>query len=327
MTRTPFRMLARMMSLSLGGPRLSILIYHRVNPARDPLFPADVDAAAFAEQMAMVSRMFKVFPLEEGISRLREGTLPAGAAAVTFDDGYADNAEIALPILRQAGITATFFIATGFLDGGRMWNDTIIEFVRRVPGDVLDLRDRGFGMHPVSSLSQRHATIQKLILSLKYLPPAERLEKVNDIVTSRDVSLPGNMMMRSEQVRELHAAGMGIGAHTVTHPILAATEREHARTEMAEGKRQLQDIIGAPVNLFAYPNGKPGQDYCREHVTLAREVGFTAAFSTAWGAASRLTDPYQIPRFTPWDHDPLRFQARMVANLVRKQKADALETA
>jgi peptidoglycan/xylan/chitin deacetylase (PgdA/CDA1 family) len=323
MKHLPFRMLARMMSQSFGGPRLSILIYHRVLPQRDPLFPQEVDAAEFARQMALVSAMFKVLPLEEGISRLRQGTLPAGAAAITFDDGYADNAEIALPILRQAGITATFFIASGFLDGGRMWNDTIIEFVRRFPGTILDLRQLGLGEYPVSSHLERRAAIQKLISSLKYLPPAERSRTVDDVVKSTDVGLPDNLMMRSDQVRQLHAAGMGIGAHTVTHPILAATQLAQARKEMAEGKRQLQEIIDAPVNLFAYPNGKPGQDYSQEHVAIARDLGFSAAFSTIWGAANRSTDLFQIPRFTPWDQDPVRFQARMAANLVRRQAAVA----
>jgi peptidoglycan/xylan/chitin deacetylase (PgdA/CDA1 family) len=323
MKHLPFRMLARMMSQSFGGPRLSILIYHRVLPHRDPLFPQEVDAAEFSRQMALVSDMFKVLPLEEGISRLRQGTLPAGAAAITFDDGYADNAEIALPILRQAGIKATFFIASGFLDGGRMWNDTIIEFVRRFPGTILDLRQLGLGEYPVSSHAERRAAIQKLISRLKYLPPAERSRRVDDVVRSTNVALPDNLMMRSEQVRQLHAAGMGIGAHTVTHPILAATQHAQAREEMAEGKRQLQDIIDAPVNLFAYPNGKPGQDYSQEHVAIARDLGFSAAFSTIWGAANRSTDLFQIPRFTPWDQDPVRFQARMAANLVRRQTAAA----
>jgi peptidoglycan/xylan/chitin deacetylase (PgdA/CDA1 family) len=324
MKSATFRFLARMLSLSAGGPRLSVLIYHRVLPEPDPLFPAEVDAAAFAEQMAVVSRMFKVFPLDEAIERLRAGSLPAGAAAITFDDGYADNAEIALPILRRAGINATFFVATGFLDGGRMWNDTIIEFVRRVPGPLLDLRHLGFGCHPAGSHQERSATIMALLKALKYLPPDVRLARIADIVGTHKLTLPGDLMMRSEQVRLMHQSGMTIGAHTVNHPILASLGRTDARREMADGKRQLESITGAPVTLFAYPNGKPGQDYSEEHVGLAKELGFSAAVSTAWGTAGRHVDPFQIPRFTPWDRDPDRFRARMVQNLARRQSVPAL---
>lgn len=317
MRQLSYRFLARMLSMSVGGPRLSVLIYHRVLPQLDPLFPSEVDAAAFAAQMTLVSQMFRVLPLDEAIVRLRHGTLPSGAAAITFDDGYADNAEIALPILRRAGVPATFFIATGFLNGGRMWNDTIIEFVRRLPGPVLDLRSLGFGQYRTGSLTERTAAIESLIRALKYLPPVDRRQKLELIVNSVRVPLPDDLMMRSEQVRQLYRAGMGIGGHTVNHPILASIDKEDARTEMATGKQELEDIIGAPVSLFAYPNGKPGQDYRQEHVNLAKEVGFEAALSTAWGAAGKHADCYQIPRFTPWDRNPDRFRLRMAHNLTR----------
>jgi len=72
--------------------------------------------------------------LSDAITRLRRGTLPSCAVSITFDDGYADNAENALPLLQKYAITATFFIASGFIDGGRMWNDTVIESVRRAKG-------------------------------------------------------------------------------------------------------------------------------------------------------------------------------------------------
>ena len=73
--------------------------------------------------------------------RLQQGRLPPRALAITFDDGYADNRTVAAPLLERHGLPCTFFVATGFLDGGRMWNDTLIETVRRAPGQTLDLRD------------------------------------------------------------------------------------------------------------------------------------------------------------------------------------------
>ena len=86
--------------------------------------------------MRVLARYFRPCGLAEGLRQLRDGGLPPRSVAVTFDDGYADNARIALPILREARVPATFFIATSYLDGGRMWNDTVIEAVRRLaPGD------------------------------------------------------------------------------------------------------------------------------------------------------------------------------------------------
>ena len=148
-------------ALSPGGERarLSILIFHRVLSRADPLFPGEQDARRFNEVLSWVARWFQVMPLDEAVSRLGTGTLPTRAAVITFDDGYADNATHALPILRNHGMAATFFIATSFLDGGRMWNDSVIEAVRAFRGKVLDLREMGFGTYRLESYDQRRIAI------------------------------------------------------------------------------------------------------------------------------------------------------------------------
>ena len=104
--------------LSPGGARarLSVLIFHRVFAQPDPLAPSEPDLPRFEHLLRWVSRWFQVLPLDEAVARLAAGTLPPRAAAITFDDGYADNAEVALPALQRAGLPATFFIATGFHD-------------------------------------------------------------------------------------------------------------------------------------------------------------------------------------------------------------------
>jgi hypothetical protein len=91
-----------------------------------------------------------------------------------------------------------------------------------------------------------------------------------------------------------------------------------AREEFASGRQALERIVGAPVPLFAYPNGKPGTDYRAEHVAMVRELGFEGAVSTAWGADPRHDDLFQLPRFTPWDRTPARFVLRLARNLLNK---------
>jgi len=110
---------------------------------------------------------------------------------------------------------------------------------------------------------------------------------------------------------------MEIGGHTVDHPILRLLDERQARAEIAGGKRRLEEITGAPVTLFAYPNGKPGQDYGPRDVELVREAGFVAAMSTMAGIADRASDVFQVPRATPWDRSPSRFGARLLVNCVR----------
>jgi peptidoglycan/xylan/chitin deacetylase (PgdA/CDA1 family) len=289
---------------------LSILIYHRVCAAPDPLFPEQVDARRFEQHVRLLNRWFRVMPLGEAVRRLAARTLPPRAACITFDDGYADNAEVVLPILQRHRTPATFFVASGFLDGGCMWNDAVIEVVRNAPGERLNLGRAGFGVVDIGCPVRRRAVIDMLIAALKYLPADERIDRVKRMARSFTPT-----MLSSDQLIALHRAGMAIGAHTVSHPILSSISNAEARAEIADGRARLQDIIQAKVSLFAYPNGKPGTDFEERHAAMLRSQGFDAAVSTAWGAAGVATDPFYLPRFTPWDRSSGRFLLRMASNM------------
>ena len=306
-------------ALSPGGARgrLSILIFHRVLPAPDPLFPDEVDARRFDELLRWFSAWLNVLPLDEAVRRLKEGSLPPRAAAITFDDGYADNRTVALPLLQKHKLSATFFIATGFLDGGRMWNDSIIESVRATNSSHLGCETAGISPLAVGTLDEKRAALSTLIPKIKHLPAAQRADAVSEIAESAGAVLPGDLMMTSTQVKELRAAGMVVGAHTVNHPILARLDQQSAREEIATSKDMLDAILGKKVSLFAYPNGKFQTDYRHEHVEMVRGLGFDAAVATNWGAAGQSCDPFQLPRFTPWDTGALKFGLRLAANLRR----------
>lgn len=298
-------------------PRLSVLAYHRVLLEADALLANEPDAAAFEDRMRWVKANFEVLALGEAVRALAEHRLPKRALSITFDDGYADNYTVALPILRRLGLPATFFIATGFLDGGCMFNDVVIEALRIAPGAELDLGELGLGCHPLASDQQRTRAIERVLARLKYFEPERRRRVAGEIAQRAGSRTPTDLMMTSEQVRALHAAGMEIGAHTVTHPILAEIPLGRGRHEMEASRARLEQITGAPVRLFAYPNGGPRRDYHAEHAALARELGFAGAVSTALGAARAGDDPYQIPRFIPWDRADWRFGLRLAHNALR----------
>lgn len=322
------RPILSMLSPAGGAARLSILILHRVLPEHDALQPDTTDARRFDAICQWMKDWFRVLPLDEAVHRLRSGTLPARAAAITFDDGYADNHDVALPILRRHGLCATFFIATGYLDGGRMFNDSVTEILRRAPGTNLDLGATALGnlgRHDLSGPEARRAAIHAVLATVRHFAVAEREAFCAELQHLAGVdSLPVDLMMRAEQVRELHRAGMQIGAHTVHHPMLARLTDEAARAELVGSRDALRDLLGAPVGLFAYPNGRPDQDYAARTVDLVREAGFDAAVTTAWGAARRDSDCYQLPRFSPWDRTKMRFGLRMAANLLRGREAVAV---
>ena len=312
-----FRLVGNLLSPAGERGRLSILIYHRARATPDPIFSDEIDAATFERHMALLAAEFNVLPLGEACARLARGGLPARSVCITFDDGYADNEQTALPILKRFGLRATFFVATGFIDGGIMFNDGVIEAVRRAPAGTYDLSRLNLGRYSLGDHTSRRAAIDALLSRIKYRPVGERDALVEQLAAAMCATLPTDLMMRPAQIRRLHDEGMEIGGHTVNHPILAVLDAQQARTEIICGKRRLEEITGAPINLFAYPNGKPGRDYGPRDVGLVREAGFTAAMSTLGGVAHRGSDILQLPRIGPWDRNPLRLGVRLLMNCAR----------
>ena len=310
--------------LTPSGARASllVLIYHRVLERKDSLLHGEPDAREFAAQLDIIRSICRILPLEEAVDRLRSGSLPQRAVSITFDDGYANNRTIAAPLLKERGIPATVFVATGYLNGGRMFNDTVIETVRQA-GPELDLRELGYDRFELTDDAARGKAIGALLSKLKYRPPAERVAGAEAIAEKVGASLPTDLMMTDAQVRELGAFGVSVGAHTVNHPILTSVHDDIARGEIANSRRTLQDMTGEAISLFAYPNGRPKRDYASVHATMVREAGFKAAVSTAWGGAGRAVDFFQIPRMLPWDTSPLMFAGR----LMRTYREQQVETA
>ncbi len=298
--------------------KLSILIFHRVLPSPDPLFPDEIDTLRFDRICTWLREWFNVLPLDDAAQLLREGRLPRRALAITFDDGYADNHTQALPILQRHRLTATFFVATGFLDGGCMFNDLVIEAIRRTKMTDVDLSSLGLPKGSRLSLGDtaaRRKVIDASITAIKHLELGRRGALAEELAERLEVTPPHDLMMRSDQVRQLHVAGMQVGAHTVSHPIMARLDAAVAEREVRDSKLAVESLLGCRVKLFAYPNGRPDQDYSHASVEAVRRAGFEAAVTTAWGCSSLQSDPLQLPRFTPWDRSALGFGLRLARNL------------
>jgi peptidoglycan/xylan/chitin deacetylase (PgdA/CDA1 family) len=151
---------------------------------------------------------------------------------------------------------------------------------------------------------------------VKYLPLDTREQAVARIAELAQCGpLPNDLMMTTEQLKALHAAGMEIGGHTARHPIIAKLDADAVRKEITAGKEFLEQTLDTQIRLFAYPNGKPGTDYLPEQATIVRDLGFDAAVSTQWGSATQTGDVFQLPRFTPWHSNRNRFVPSLLGNL------------
>ena len=278
-----------------GRQRLCILTYHRILAVRDPLLESEVDLATFSWQMQLLADAFNVLPLHQALLLLEQGQLPARAVCISFDDGYRSVHELALPVLQALGLPATVFSTSAHIDGGSMWNDRIIEAVRLLPDGPLDWRSLPLDQHQLALEPHMHAQSRAAIAAslnqhAKYLLPDERRQLVSALEQFAGTRSVPDLMLNQEMLRALVHQGIEIGGHTVTHPILCRLDDDQAGCEILDNKHALEQITGRPVRLFAYPNGKVGADYDARHVSMVKQAGYEAAFTTANGSAGREHD-------------------------------------
>lgn len=323
LTRLELRMLRSAAAAASQRERrgsLVVLMYHRVLQQSDPMLPDEPDAARFGALMDAVRGVFEVRDLADAAAELHSGSLPARTVAITFDDGYANNLQVAAPILAARGLPATCFVATGHRDGSRMWNDVVIDAIRDGPAEI-DLTDLGLGVLSLANMAARRAAAERLLQELKYVE-ASRRRTVAEAIAQRCGGLPQkHVMMTDDELRQLSSMGVAIGAHCISHPILTRLTDEQALQEIAGSRQQLESVLQGRVRSFAYPNGRPGMDFGQEHVGMVRTTGFECAVTTAWGAASAACDLHQLPRIAPWDRSPLRYVLRIIRAFTQRRPA------
>lgn len=286
--------------------QLSVFYFHRVLAQPDPLLPDEPDARLFDRILGWIGAQFRVLDPLEACDRLYDGSLPSRPAIITFDDGYRDNFEVALPILQRHRMQAAFFVATGFLNGESMFNDRAIEAVRRSTHDLLQIPGTG-RVVPTKSTDERRAAIDQILKEIKHLAPAERDARVLELEGRLGITQVRNLMMTPDQVARLHRAGMRLGGHTRTHPILLSLDDVDAQSEISGGLQDLHGITGERPVLFAYPNGKSGGDFDDRHVGMVERAGCRYGFTTQAGAADATSRRFLLPRATPWARNRLRF--------------------
>jgi peptidoglycan/xylan/chitin deacetylase (PgdA/CDA1 family) len=291
---------------------LPIIVHHRVLKTLDPLLPDTIDAPTIDAHFEMLSRLFNVLPLDEAVDMAAEGVLPRRAVAITFDDGYRNNVDVALPILKKYRLPATIYLATSFLDGGRMFCDTAIECVRRLPTGAVDLSPFGLGRRNVDDMASRVSIADDLNDAIKYRPTEERAALCERLESMVDAPLPDDLMMTSEQVTRVSREGITFGGHTVNHPNMAGLDTDTARQEIVRNRDAITSLTGQAPKSFAYPFGKPGTDYTISTMALVREAGYSSAVTMSWGVATVDSQRYQLPRFGPAERHGKGFFTRML---------------
>lgn len=254
-----------------------------------------------------LSRHYSVIPLSEMMEAVLFGRrLPPRAVAITFDDGYASNATLGLPVLKAFSLPATLFLTSGFVDEAEpLWfqridlaitRSSVVEFELTLGG-----RKHSFSLR---SLDGRRRALTVLLRELKHLPDVEMRQAVLAIEeqlgagpTPREEIPDVLRPLTWEQARALRASGLvEIEAHTCSHPILAHCDGAQVRREIMHCSERIEAELGRAPRLFAYPNGGPG-DFNDTTRRALIDAGMTAAFTTAPGFVARNLDAMALPRF------------------------------
>ncbi|HEY7034103.1 MAG TPA: polysaccharide deacetylase family protein [Thermomicrobiales bacterium] len=260
-----------------------VLNYHRLGHGTTAPFFRDAFSATpddFDRQLAFLARNADVIGADDLPHVLRRGR--GRHVMITFDDGYLDNYELAFPLLRRHGLSATFFICTGLLDGRRLsWWDEIAWMLRT--STRRELPASTWLEAPVALAGDREDAIKAVIERYRAFPGEQTagfLEHLGETAgTGRaDPSLARNLWMTWDNVREMRTRGMAIGAHTITHPILSRLPAERQLEEIGGSGARLAVELGEAPCLFAYPVGKPYTFNADTRVAL-QACGFRYAFS------------------------------------------------
>lgn len=272
-----------------------MLLYHRIARENSDPWSLCVTPEHFAEHLDVLRKLRRV-PLST-IEPSRYALPGAPNIVVTFDDGYSDNFSAAVPLLLRYDTPATFFIATGYIGApSGYWWDELEHIVFDSPSLDPD--------------QPRMESYQRLYSELRPLAPDARRHRLDKLYRQARPTEPAPSARRPMSLPELQKIAaeplFEIGAHTVTHPLLAARPIEEQHNEIQASKAYLESRLNRPILSFSYPYGGKGH-YAPATVDAVRHCGFQRACTTEAHPVRRGDGPLQIARLNVTDMNGDKF--------------------
>jgi peptidoglycan/xylan/chitin deacetylase (PgdA/CDA1 family) len=295
------------------------LIYHgvgepRADPARDLVQPHRV--SLFKQQIEHLRARYRVVPASEllvaACARRRGEPFPV---AVTFDDDLASHVTVALPILRRAGVPATFFLCGASLEAPfAFWWERL---QRAFDLHVDDVR----GLVGGTALGAQSASLHEFGAIIEAMTPEER-DQVSARLTHALGPDPDNAGIRADNVRKLVSSGMEIGFHTLRHDPLPSLDDTALARALSDGRDTLEAVMGRRLSTIAYPHGSAD----RRVANAAREAGFEIGFTGQGQAVGPESDPLLLGRLGPSYRSVGHFALRVAWTLIARSRAPSAPT-
>jgi peptidoglycan/xylan/chitin deacetylase (PgdA/CDA1 family) len=280
--------LAERLLAGMASDRLLVLAYHRIGELPGPNYPFQHEIMSatpeqFDRQLGFLKKHFHVTNFHELAEIEQAGrTIPKNSIVITFDDGYADNYEVALPLLQKHGATAVVYLSTGFIDAqAPFWFEMLSYHVMRMKPGFLTLNRENFRLELTET--NRMEIRRELGQALRVVSDSTRclmLEELRDQsgVTPSAQELEMVRPLTWDEVGSLDRAGIEIGSHTVSHPFLVQLDDRELLTELSSSKARIEEQIGRVVSSLSYPTG--GSEYFDSRsMRIASECGYRYAVS------------------------------------------------
>lgn len=262
-----------------------VLAYHRVHPLPGPDYPfldgiVSASPESFEAQLRFLQNRFNVINFNDLSGLMSSGAeVPDNSLVITFDDGYADNYEVAFKLLKSFGLTATVFVSTSFVDSGQpLWFDKSAYIIKAIPEGTVTL-DSGKYEFEVAENNR-----EQIIASVRDLFVAhsneDRLRWLGQLEDQSGVSYDSEHLelvkpLTWDQIKEMSDNGIEIGSHTVSHPYLTRLSGDAMEFELSESKRVIEEKTGKTVRSIAYPAGA----FDRNVQECARQWGYEFGIS------------------------------------------------
>jgi len=285
--------------------RPAILMYHGLtnNPGTQDWTQVPIDD--FRNQMRHIRESYHPVALSRLVMALENGRIEPHSVAVTFDDGYQSNYELACPILREFDIPATIFVTSGFISQPEkhnryLWPDFITAMLKTHEGHTLDLGKYGLDQYDLTSPRNIYASREAICQRLKSIAAAGTNRIIVDLYEKYGGGLDHDRFvdyrpMTADQIRELASGGLiTIGAHSRSHSILSRLSPDKLEDEITGCKHDLKALSGVEVNEFAYPNGR-WEDINRDVYEITAR-SYNCAVTTVAGLNSFGHDKYLLRR-------------------------------
>ncbi|MBN1550531.1 polysaccharide deacetylase family protein [bacterium] len=299
-----------------------ILAYHTLDP---PDFLKSIlgiryDSLDFEQQIRYLSSHHPIISMDEFLRWFSGGgSIPENAVMVTFDDGYRDIIDIALPLFRELSIPATVFLTTGCIGTGKsLWTNILYNMLYHSNCKNISLfsgKDTPLNLDLCGSTEEIASGVRKLTGALKRMDDRFRNDELKSLAKQLGFSgLPDPHeslpMLSWEQVKMLSENHFTMGSHSVCHPILSECDLERQSSEIADSRKAIEANCGTSCRVFAYPNGQP-EDFTEETQRLVELSGYEAAFAFFPGVIHPGRNRYSIYRHPVFDVPLATFAAAL----------------